>query len=460
MRWNFSIIFFLFLAPGICLAEERKIDCSDDSTSCRAPTTTSDPLSTLGTADRLALGTTVKNDNTEIAIAVAPFHHLNPTYWWAQSFQLKLKYDSDKEGTEVGMFYRIDPRLLNNKVGSETWKELTNDWIFLSKSAAEKFKKESLPEPSALPEIAENIRDLETLADSANTKKPLFSKAVTQVADYLKEHKKSGKEEKEKRAEHIAVLSALASALSGELHAPHISLIKISKPLNLIRQTIQEAKVDGSYDKQETDRYRKFVKKLYRTPTYLLPTFVVGYSATLSKLELTDPPDGKKLNRRMDTQHTITGGLSFRWGVFVELDPLAKVHLQRSSSVDDPDTDWDETDAAQLLECGVTAVVVLPWLLGTKPYDDYYIKHGFQRGLALGASYNHVSCLEDGEQRVKCPESNVSSSSYSGSLELRLDPKIRPGLKVGYTHKSVYRPEAQETGESGIDVVGSLLFSL
>lgn len=103
----------------------------------------------------------------------------------------------------------------------------------------------------------------------------------------------------------------------------------------------------------------------------------------------------------------------------------------RPSPVDDTAAmaTGDQSRLGLVYEVSTSAVVVLPWLVGTHDHDEYWLREGMQRGIGVGFYANWLGC--EPSAPGGCADNLADSLSVGGLIDLRVTKEIRPRLRLG-----------------------------
>jgi hypothetical protein len=134
--------------------------------------------------------------------------------------------------------------------------------------------------------------------------------------------------------------------------------------------------------------------------------------------------------------------LSWRLGVLVEAELTAAETWRRVQS----GLPWSETPSAS-----ASLLVILPWLVGTRPYDAQYLSSGLQRGIAVGPIALVERCVQRDAPGTLCG-SVLEEEALEGALEFRLAPGIRPRIEIGRRHAHRINPAGQDVDSDGLDL--------
>jgi hypothetical protein len=140
--------------------------------------------------------------------------------------------------------------------------------------------------------------------------------------------------------------------------------------------------------------------------------------------------------------HLVRGNLSWRLGVYFEMEVTAAETWRRRQ----PALPFSETVSAS-----ISMLAILPWLVGTKPYDEVFLNTGIQRGIAIGLAALVERCAQRDDPRRLCG-TVLDEAALEWVLEIRLVPGIRPRLQIGPRHSHRIDAAGHDVDANGLDL--------
>lgn len=163
---------------------------------------------------------------------------------------------------------------------------------------------------------------------------------------------------------------------------------------------------------------KQLFRKLELSWVSLLPVPTVSYFQGFFA------PDSRVTDQEHTANKTFKLNLDWRLGTYAEATISYASSRARASSMAGQELIGAESFSA-------TALIIVPQLLGTKHYDDVYLKDKFQRGIGFGFTYSVKSCKESGEDRVNCLDEVVDDTLLGAVIDLRITPKVTPRIVIG-----------------------------
>lgn|GEM_PF-6831270 len=155
-------------------------------------------------------------------------------------------------------------------------------------------------------------------------------------------------------------------------------------------------------------------RRLHLTWIGLVPAVTLGYAAGVAVEPHVVSDDGGP------SVHLLRMNLSWRVGAFFETELTGTRTWRRAG----PALPFSDTAAAS-----VSALVVLPWVAGARPYDSTFLNTGLQQSIAVGPVLLVEKCAQRGDPRGLCG-AVLEEELVGGAMELRLSPDIRPPSRL------------------------------
>lgn len=413
------------------------------------------PDFSVGITEMITLGTEVSTKRAVTSVTMAPLYPVAVRadqdaigkQLITRGTQFKLGYDADKKRSTVGLLLRVDPRWLAPDAGVK---------LYPAFARGESCALAQIVRRSVAGDVL-RIQNWLALPSPPHRDYALMLSAVrsdlVDLADSAARH-----------ARYADTASAARAAVKGLDTAG-------GKPAEVLRvlRDFGSSLDSGSASKELTCSpnadistiYRGYIRKLLKQPSYVLPSTSLGYQTALVGADLETDSD-----QRVDVAHTMTLAFSWRLSVFVEVDPSFTLSWTRLGSVEDASTTVQELHPSSSSGAKLAAAVVIPQLVGTKPFDSHYVRSGFQRGLALGIRLERARCTERSPSNcartAADQEPTLSAASVLGTIELRLTSKVRPKINVGWSQITRQGSDPQDAGakKGGFDISTTLLLSL
>lgn len=179
---------------------------------------------------------------------------------------------------------------------------------------------------------------------------------------------------------------------------------------------------------QENDRQQWKASLL--TVRGLIPSLTVGYVVGVLPFDFDADSD---VDQNVVGSSLFKSAVSWRVSAVFELDGTFSIGKVRSAPHDDVSTaSVNEANNMPMVTSSGTAMVIVPHLLGTTYFDDYWYNNaGFQRGIGLGAVFSLEHCFEDARPQDCSPKGHTLDWFVGGAIDLRVAKAVRPRLRIG-----------------------------
>lgn len=165
-------------------------------------------------------------------------------------------------------------------------------------------------------------------------------------------------------------------------------------------------------------RARLLLEELDAEPISLVPVPSLSYYASAFA------PNSTVTDQETFAGHVLKGSLEWQYGSRLIAAATGSIGTTRAEDVAD-------TPLVGKRTASLTVTTVVPQLLGTRRYDDYYLENQFQRGIGLGFTISYSACAEPDDSREDCPEGLLSDTLIGAVVDLRVTSSLAPRFIIG-----------------------------